>query len=112
MRRCATKPAGFRDLRPVVYDFDSARGRSIPMPDTRLDPVHPVVYLAGMPIGREMVLATQSADGPTVWVRKSRDWLRIPAPAGKLLAAQTSLDGVYVLIDGTLWFHPFRDPGC
>ena len=78
----------------------------------RLDPVHPVVYLAGLPIGRTMVLATQSADGPTVWVRKGRDKLRIPAPAGKLLAAQASLDRVYVLIVGTLWFHPLPDPGC
>lgn len=48
----------------------------------------------------------------TVWVRKGRAWLRIPAPAGKLLAASTSDDGVYVLIEGTLWFRSLPDPGC
>ena len=104
--------AGHRDLRPVVYDFDSRDGAGIPMPATRLDPRHPVVYVAGIPISRSMVLATQSADGPTVWVRSGRNWLRIPAPAGKLLAAQTSDDGVYVLIDGTLWFRSMPDSGC
>jgi hypothetical protein len=82
------------------------------MPDTRLDPDHPVVYVAGIPIGRSMVLATQSADGPTVWIQKGRAWLRIPAPVGKLLAASTSDDGVYVLIEGTLWFRSLPDPGC
>ena len=97
--------SGHRDLRPVVYDFDQRNGATMPVPDTRLDPGHPAVYIARSPIGAPMVLATQSADGPTVWVEKRRGWLRVPAPAGTLRSAQTVHNGVYVLIDGTLWFH-------
>ena len=104
--------AGHRNLRPVVYDFDSPTRGTIPMPDTRLDPDHPVVYVAGIPIGRSMVLATQSADGPTVWMHKGRDWLRIPAPAGKLSAASRNVDGLYLLIDGALWFRSLPGAGC
>lgn len=101
--------AGHRQLRPVVYDFDSRDGASMPVPDTRLDPDHPVVYVAGIPISQPMVLATQSVDGPTVWVREGRDWLQIPAPLGKLSAARTVGDGVYLLIDGALWFRRLPD---
>jgi hypothetical protein len=104
--------AGYRNLRPVVYDFDSDVGPSMPMPDTRLDPDHPVVYLADTPIGKSMVLATQSADGPTMWIQEGRDWLRIPAPAGKLSAASRNTDGLFTLIDGALWFRPLPGAGC
>lgn len=101
--------AGHRNLRPVVYDFDSRNGATIPVPDTRLDPHHPVVFVAGIPVSRPMVLATQSVDGPTVWVRKGRSWIRIPAPTGKLSAARAVGDGVYLLIDGALWFRTLPD---
>jgi hypothetical protein len=104
--------AGHRDLRPVVYDFDSAVVASMPMPDTRLDPDHPVVYIADEPVGKPMVLATQSADGPTMWIQKGRDWLRIPGPAGKLSAASRNKDGLFMLIDGALWFRPLPGAGC
>lgn len=104
--------AGYSQLRPVVYDFNSHGGATMPVPDTRLDADHPYVYIAGIPILQPMVLATQSADGPTVWVQKGRDWLRIPAPEGKLLAAQTVDGGVYVLIDGGLWFRATSELRC
>jgi len=104
--------AGHRNLRPVVYDFDSAVVASMPMPDTRLDPDHPVVYLAERPSKRSMVLATQSIDGPTVWIQKGRDWLRVPAPAGKLSAVSRNADGLFTLIDGALWFRPLPGSGC
>jgi len=105
--------AGHRNLRPVVYDFDSdSGGASMPMPGTRLDPKHPVVYVVDAPIGKAMVLATQSADGPTVWIQKGRSWMRIPAPAGKLSAASRNHDGLFMLIDGALWFRPLAGAGC
>ena len=104
--------AGYRQLRPVIYDFDRGNGEMMPVPNTRLDPARPGVYVAGIPIGKPMVLATQSVDGPTVWVRKGKSWLRIPAPAGTLSAAQTVKDGVFVLIDGTLWFRAAPGIGC
>lgn len=104
--------AGYRNLRPVVYDFDSPTGGTIAMPNTRLAPDHPAVYLAGKPNRRVMVLATQSSDGPTVWIQKGRGWLRIPAPAGKLSAASRNMDGLFMLIDGALWFRPLTSPGC
>ena len=104
--------AGYHQLRPVIYDFNDGGGASMPVPETHLDPARPGVYIAGIPIGQPMVLATQSVDGPTVWVRKGKTWLRIPAPAGTLSAAQTVKDGVYVLIDGTLWFRAAPSIGC
>jgi hypothetical protein len=105
--------AGHRKLRPVIYDFDRMFGASMPVPDTRLDPARPGVYVAGIPVGQDpMVLATQSVDGPTVWVQKGKSWLRIPAPAGTLSAAQTVADGVYLLIDGALWFRSMPEVGC
>lgn len=105
--------AGHRNLRPVVYDFDSdGGGATISMPDTRLDPNHPVVYIADKPIGKSMVLATQSADGPTVWIQEGRDWLRIPAPTGKLSAASRNMDGLFILIDGALWFRSLTGAAC
>jgi hypothetical protein len=105
--------AGHRNLRPVVYDFDAdLGGTSMPMPVTRLDPEHLVVYVADEPIAQGMVLATQSADGPTVWIQKRRGWLRIPAPAGKLSAASRNNDGLFMLIDGALWFRPLAGARC
>jgi hypothetical protein len=104
--------AGHRRLRLVIYDFDRRDGDGMPVPDTRLDPARPGVYVAGIPIGKPMVLATQSVDGPTVWVRKVSSWQRIPAPAGTLSAAQTVKDGVYLLIDGPLWFRAAPGIGC
>jgi hypothetical protein len=87
-----------------MADYEKG-GASMPVPNTRLDPGHPVVYIAAIPIASPMVLATQSVDGPTVWAKRGRDWQRIAAPSGKLAAAQTARDGVYVLIDGALWFR-------
>jgi hypothetical protein len=104
--------AGHRNLRPVVYDFDSPRGGTISMPNTMLAADNPAVFVAGIPIGHPMVLATQSADGPTVWIQEGRGWLRIPAPAGKLSAASRNMDGLFMLIDGALWFRPLSGPTC
>ena len=104
--------AGHRNLRPVVYDFNEKGGASMPVPNTSLDPDRPVVYFAGVPVKSPMVLATQSVDGPTVWVQKGRDWQRIPAPSGQLEAAQTASDGVYLLIDGALWFREVPGFAC
>jgi len=99
--------AGHKDLRPVVYDFDASDGANMAVPDTWLDPRHPAVYVARAPILAPMVLATQSRDGPTVWLRgKRRSWTRIPAPPGRLTAAEQNGDGIYVLVDGVLWYRP------
>ncbi len=97
--------AGHRGMKPVVYDFDSAAGAELAVPDTSLDPLCPSVFVAGKPIGRSLVLATQSVDGPTVWLAAGHDWVRLPAPAGSLSAAQLVGDAIYVLVDGTLWFR-------
>ncbi len=52
-----------------------------------------------------LVLATQSLDGPTLWVSRGRDWQRIAAPPGRLAAASVVGDGVYLLIEGSVWFR-------
>jgi hypothetical protein len=101
--------AGHRGLRPVVYDYDyPTDGARLPVPPTRLDPDHPAVYVAGIPAHSPMVLATQSADGPTVWVQQGKRWRRIPAPEGRLAAAHRVGDDVYVLIDGAVWVRKLR----
>lgn len=98
--------AGHVDGRPVVYDFDDpGTGAALPVPGTRLDPDHPLVLVAGVPVGRPMVLATQSEAGPAVWVAEDGGWSRTPAPSGRLSAAQRVGDGVYVVVDGALWFR-------
>lgn len=98
--------AGHRDGRPVVYDFDDpGGGAALPVPGTRLDPEHPLVLVAGVPVGRPMVLATQSESGPAVWVAEDGGWSRTPAPSGRLSAAQRVGDGVYVVVDGALWYR-------
>jgi hypothetical protein len=96
--------AGHRDGRPVVYDFDSGGGAALPVPDTRLDPEHPLTVVAGIPVGgRPLVLATQTVDGPVVWVGEDTDRTRIPGTDGRLSAAQRVVDDVYVVVDGQLW---------
>ncbi len=97
--------AGYRALQPVVYDFDEGEGASLPVPDTRLDPRHPAVLVADIPVAGPMVLATQSKDGPTVWVGEGSDWSRVPAPPGRLLGAERVGAGVYLLVEGNLWFR-------
>jgi hypothetical protein len=101
--------AGHRDGRPVVYDFDAASGAALPVPDTRLDPEHPLTLVAGIPVGeRPLVLATQSVDGPAVWVDEGVGWSRTAVPPGRLSAAQRVEDSVYVVVDGALWFRALR----
>jgi hypothetical protein len=111
--------AGHRKLRPVVYDFDSPQGpqgpagRELPVPDTRLDPRHPVVLVAGTPVTTTMVLATQSVDGPAVWVARDArgsGWTRVAAPPGVLEAAVTVPGGIYLVLDGALWYRPLEIP--
>lgn len=98
--------AGHRNGRPVVYDFDEpALGAALPVPDTLLDPQHPLVLVAGVPVGQPMLLATQSEDGPALWADGGAGWQRTPVPAGRLSAAQRVGDGVYVVVDGALWFR-------
>ena len=98
--------AGHRDGRPVVYDFDEpGLGAALPVPDTRLDPEHPVVLVAGIPVGQPMLLATQSEDGPALWADGGAGWQRTSVPAGRLSAAQRVGDGVDVVVDGVLWFR-------
>ena len=98
--------AGHREGRPVVYDFDDPGGGvALPVPDTRLDPDHPLVLVAGVPVGRPLVLAAQSEDGPAVWVHEDGGWSRTRAPSGRLSAAQRVGDGVYVVVDGALWYR-------
>jgi len=108
--------AGHRKLRPVVYDYDSVArpaGRELPVPDTRLDPRHPVVLVAGVPVSSAMVLATQSVEGAVVWVAGgpgSPRWTRVPAPPGVLGAAVAVPGGVYLVLDGALWYRPLEVP--
>lgn len=107
--------AGHRGLRPVVYDYDSltgTRGRQLPVPDTRLDPEHPTVIVAGIPGTTVMVLATQSENGNAVWVNEDRDtWTRIPGPPGDLTDALHTEDGdMYLLVNGTLWYRQVTVP--
>lgn len=94
--------AGHRDGRPVVYDFDDDRGSAVEMPVTALDPARPTVLVAGIPF--TMVLATQSTDGPTIWVDHGNTWTRLPAPSGRLQDLEVDGDEVYVLIDGVVWW--------
>jgi hypothetical protein len=99
--------AGHRDGRPVVYEFDDpGQGSALPVPDTELDPDHPVVIVAGIPVGQPMVLATQSVDGPALWVGGAGGWERTAVPAGRLSSAQRVGGGLYVVVDGALWFRP------
>lgn len=94
--------AGHREGRPVVHD---GAGAHLPVPDTRLDTAHPLVLVAGMPVSRPLVLATQSVDGPVVWLDEGGSWSRTPAPPGRLSAAQLVDQIVYVVVDGALWFR-------
>ena len=77
--------AGHRDGRPVVYEFDDpGGGAALAVPDTRLDPHHPLTVVAGIPVERPLVLATQSVDGPAVRVDDGALWVRaLPAAAGQ-----------------------------
>jgi hypothetical protein len=103
--------AGHRDLRPVVYDYDrigGPAGAELPVPDTKLDPEHPTVVVAGAPVTTAMVLATQSADGVAAWVDEGKGrWTRIPGPPGVLSAAVLMWDGrgLYLVVDGDLWYR-------
>jgi hypothetical protein len=103
--------AGHRQLRPVVYDFDDLSGDEMPVPDTELDPDRPGVFVAGIPDKDSMVLATQSVDGPTLWVRRPGPGFgsrHRPAPS----AVQTVEGGVYLLINGAPCFRPMRGGEC
>jgi hypothetical protein len=104
--------SGYRDHRPVVYDFDykpgshDQAGATLPVPDIVLDPDHPTVLIAGEPIGKQpLVLAAQATDGPAVWASGRAGSTRIAAPPGRLTAARCAGAGVYVVIDGQLWWH-------
>ncbi len=103
--------AGHRRYRPVVYDFDEGNGRALPVPATRLDPEHPAVFIARVPISASLVLATQSVDGPAVWIAEGRRWVRLPAPPGRLMAAEEVGGGVYLLVDGAVWYRKLPGAG-
>lgn len=103
--------AGVRDGSPVVHEVTDRVGPEVAGPRTVLDPARPAVLLAGLPVAAPMLLATQSADGPTVWqARPDRTWVRIPAPAGRLTAARRVGAGVYVVVDGVLWRRELPAP--
>ena len=98
--------AGSQGGHPVVYDFDNGGGDALPMPDTTLDPENPVTYIAQVPIADPLVIATQSTEGPTVWVRSQQSWTRIFGPEGALQDALVIEGVVYLVIDGDLWRRP------
>jgi hypothetical protein len=66
------------------------------MPDVSLDPDHPQVCLATVPItdGHPLGLAVLSAhDGPQLWLGSARGWDVVPLPLGRRDAARlTTLD--------------------
>lgn len=99
--------AGYRDDRPVVYDFDweldKTPGRELPVPDTELDPEHPVTLIARAPVTSPMVLATQSQAGPTLWVDGRSGWREIPGPPGRLTDAEVVGRQAYLLVSGNVW---------
>jgi hypothetical protein len=96
--------AGNEGDQPVVYDFDSANGSTLAVPSTRLDPSRPVTYIAQEPIGHTpLILATQSVEGPTVWVENHGSWTRIPGPEGTLSDAQVVGNQLYLVVNGDLW---------
>lgn len=97
--------AGTRDGEAVVWDFDRAGGE-VAVPDIALDPDAPVVRLLRLPIGESQpVIATQQPDGPSVWVRARSGWREWKAPAGTMSLAAATPEGVYLVIDGVLWFR-------
>lgn len=97
--------AGSRDLKPVVYDFDRGGGAEMDVPAVSLDPAHPIVLVAQVPVAAPMVLAIQSPDGPIVWTAAADGWHRTTAAIGRLMAARQADDGIYLVIDENLWFR-------
>ena len=102
--------AAARQRRPVVYDFDRGTG-TMPVPDTRLDARHPTVLIgAAEPDHGPALLATQSVDGPTAWLRTGTGYRRIPAPRGHLEDATMSGHRLYLLVDGAVWTRALPPP--
>ena len=101
--------AGSRDLAPVVYDYDESDGDEMDVPKVSLDPNNPIVLIANMPLGdMPLVLAVQSTDGPMVWTETTDGWVSTSTPAGALMAARQTEDGIYLIIDEDLWFRPIE----
>jgi hypothetical protein len=99
--------AAARDNRPVVYNFDRGN-RLLEVPRTRLDPARPTVLIGrAQPNSRPQLLATQSVDGPTAWLRTATGYRPVPAPSGQLQAATMAGDNVYLVIDGVVWTRRF-----
>jgi hypothetical protein len=95
--------AGVRDRRPVIYNFDRGAPLS-PAPHTLLDASHPTVRIgAVVPDRGPIFVATQSADGPTAWVRTGPGYRRLPAPRGELTDAAVGRHNAYLVIDGSVW---------
>lgn len=96
--------AGSRDNQAVLWDFDDGQGE-VSIPRIELDPETPVVKVLRLPVAGQPAFATQSVDGPSVWVGGREVWRELKAPAGTLTAAAASDQGIYLVIDGTLWFR-------
>ncbi len=98
--------AGTREDHAVVWDLDHVGGE-VDLPDVELDPGSPLVRVLRLPIGdQQPAVAVQQPDGPSVWVRAESGWRELEAPPGRMSLAAATAQGLYLVIDGELWFRP------